>query len=197
MAIKVWKASSVLHNHRWSWSSDFAFVTLALQCLGLGFYPNKGLLTGFNHFQTLLWIVTHRYFPSTTTLFCFKQTACDDSKCVKIIRENLLDATDKADTLNFPWGEGWKTQLSYSLTVKWRDGDPGPLERWKGKVFDLLQNCCIQERGRGDMRRWEAMGEVGEWGCSVGSVGQVEIRRSKTRAVLKIFLKWCKTRTAQ
>ena len=50
------------------------------------------------------------FFPPTT-LFCFKQSACDNSKCVRIIRENLLDATDKADTLNCPWGEGWKTQL--------------------------------------------------------------------------------------
>lgn len=107
------------------------------------------------------YLVTHCYFffPATT-LFCFKQSACDNSKCVRIIRENLLDATDKADTLNLPWGEGWKTQLvllTYSQMERWRSWSCWEMKR-EG-LWSPAERLCP-----GEGTRWhEKMGSHG-WG---------------------------------
>lgn len=72
---------------------------------------------------------------------------------------HLLIATHKADILNITLGEGVQAQLVL-LTVKWSCWDPGPPERWRRTVFDLLQSWLCPGEGKG----WhEKMGRNG-WG---------------------------------
>lgn len=84
---------------------------------------------------------------------------------------HLRIATHKADILNITLGEGVKVQLVL-LIVQWSCWDPDPSEQWRRKVFDLLQSWLCPGEGRVGMRRWEEMGEGGEWGFDVGSVDQ-------------------------
>lgn len=88
-------------------------ICLTPSCSRLGFCLSEVLLTGFNHFQIMIWIV---WLPTVIfscglldqkkKYFCFKQSPWDDSKLIREkVALNWLDATGKVDILNIPlWG---------------------------------------------------------------------------------------------